>query len=371
MKKSIISIAVLCARIINLIFKPLKLRNKIAIISRQSDVPTLDIQMLDDRFKKSGIKTVILTKKLNKSISGMFSYALHLISQMYHIATSKVVILDGYCILVSILPKKKNQKVIQMWHALGAIKKFGWQNVESPDGHSREIAEVMKMHNNYDYVLTPSRITGEFFAEAFRVQEEKLVLCGLPRIDYIRSQDEKVGKSIFDRYPEMSDKTGVLYVPTFRKNSELDLKELIARFDFDRFAFIIKKHFLDKGDYSWAEKAGAIVDTEFSSMDWLRVCDKVITDYSAIAFEAAIADKDIYIYQPDSDEYENNVGLNIALEDESISDYVCRTESELFKKLAQTYDHDAMIKFREKYIEIDLNDCTGQLRAFAEALLHE
>jgi len=371
MKKSIISIAVLCARIINLIFKPLKLRNKIAIISRQSDVPTLDIQMLDDRFKKSGIKTVILTKKLNKSISGMFSYALHLISQMYHIATSKVVILDGYCILVSILPKKKNQKVIQMWHALGAIKKFGWQNVESPDGHSRDVAEVMKMHSNYDYVLAPSKITGSVFAEAFRTPGEKVVLCGLPRIDFLRSEDKKTKGLITERYPEITEKTSVLYVPTFRKNSELSLEKLIDGFDFDKFDLIIKKHFLDKGDYSWAEKAGAIVDTEFSSMDWLRICDKVITDYSAIAFEAAIADKDIYIYQPDSDEYENNVGLNIALEDESISDYVCRTESELFKKLAQIYDHDAMIKFREKYIEIDLHDCTGQLSDFAAALLCE
>ena len=371
MKKTIISIAVLCAQIVNLVFKPLKLRNKIAIISRQSDVPTLDIQMLDDRLRECGIETVILTKKLNKSIFGMFSYALHLICQMYHIATSKVVVLDGYCILISILPKKKNQKVIQMWHALGAIKKFGWQNVESPDGHSIDVAEAMKMHNNYDYILAPGKITGSFFAEAFRTPEEKIVLCGLPRIDYILSEDEKANMLIEERYPRIKEKISVLYVPTFRKNSELSLEKMISGFDFDKFDLIIKKHFLDKGDYSWAEKAGAIVDTEFSSMGWLRVCDKVITDYSAIAFEAAIAGKDIYIYQPDSDEYENNVGLNIALEDESISEYVCRTESELFKKLAQTYDHDAMIKFREKYIEIDLNDCTGQLSAFAEALLHE
>lgn len=369
MKKIIISIAVLCAHIANLVFKPLKLRNKIAIISRQSDVPTLDIQMLNDRLNKSGIETAVLTKKLNKSVFGMVSYVLHLIIQMYHIATSKVVILDGYCIIISILPKKKNQKVIQMWHALGAIKKFGWQNIESPDGHSRDVAEAMKMHNNYDYVLAPSKVTGSIFAEAFRTQEEKVVLCGLPRIDYILSEDENTTNLIIERYPEIVEKTNILYVPTFRKNSELDLRKLIDGFDFDKFNFIIKKHFLDKGDYSWAKKAGAIVDTEFSSMDWLRICDKVITDYSAIAFEAAIADKELYIYQPDSDEYENNVGLNIDLEDESISDYVCRTENELFENVAMAYDNNKMIEFRKKYIEIDIDDCTGQLSDFVSALL--
>ena len=35
--------------------------------------------------------------------SNKFKYFLHMFVQMYHIATSKVVILDSYCIVVSIL----------------------------------------------------------------------------------------------------------------------------------------------------------------------------------------------------------------------------------------------------------------------------
>lgn len=369
MKKMLIKAAVSCAKFVNLTFKPLKIKDKVVIISRQADEPTLDISMLNDELAERKIETAVLTKKLNKSIKGMISYMIHLITQMYHINTSKVVVLDGYCILVSILPKKQEQSVVQIWHALGAIKKFGWQNIESPDGHSRAVAEAMKMHNNYDYVLAPSNITGRIFAEAFRTPKDKIILCGLPRIDFLRSVDEGANEAIAAVYPSIVEKVNVLYVPTFRKNSELSLEKLVAGFDFENLNLVIKKHFLDNGDYSWAEEAGAIVDTLFSSMEWLRICEKIITDYSAIAFEAAILDKDIYIYQPDADKYQNDVGLNIVLQKEDISDYVCDVEEDLFKKLKQQYKRDAVVRFREKYIEINMGDCTGQLSDFIIGLL--
>lgn len=366
----VVKIAVQILRIINLCFRPLPLKNKVTIISRQSDEPTLDIRLLDTCLKQSGMKTVVLTKTMKKSLSGMIDYAIGMLVQMYHIATSKVIVIDGYCVLVSILPKK-NQKVIQMWHALGAIKKFGWQNTENPDGRGKEFSEAMHMHENYDYVLAPSEITGEFFAEAFRTPKEKLIYYGLPRIDFIRENDADNREAIEKCYPKVKDKTSVLYVPTFRKNAELGLEKFIEGFDFDKFNLIIKKHFLDKGDYSWAEEAGAIVDTKFSSLEWLRICEKVITDYSAMAFEAAIIDRDLYIYQPDATAYAHNVGLNVDLQREAIGEYVCRTEEELFTKLSEPYKKEKVIAFREKYITIELDDCTKKLCSFIAKLLAE
>jgi len=362
-------LAVKCFRFINLFFRPLKLRNKVAIISRQSDEPTLDIKILDQHLNNRQIETVVLTHTLKKSITGLVSYAFHMMSQMYHIATSKVVIIDGYCILVSILPKKTGQEIIQMWHALGAIKKFGWQNADSPDGNGRDVAEVMCMHRNYDYVFAPSSITGEFFAEAFRTPQKKIVGYGLPRIDYLRTEDKELTARIAAEYPSCQNKINVLYVPTFRKNAELDLEKLISGFDFERMNLIVKKHFLDKGDYTWAEQAGAIVDNKYTSMEWLKNCTKVITDYSAIAFEAAVLDREIYIYQPDVSAYSNNVGLNVDLTAEAIGRYVCRSERELFDRLSEDYDIEAVKAFRSKYIEIDIDHCTEDICDLVSKLL--
>lgn len=362
-------LAVIVFRFINLFFMPLKLKNKVAIISRQADEPTLDIKILNEHLNNRNIETVVLTHTLKKSISGMIAYALHMMSQMYQIATSKVVIIDGYCILVSILPKKEGQKVIQMWHALGAIKKFGWQNAESPDGNGKDVAEVMCMHRNYDFVFSPSSVTGEFFAEAFRTPHEKIVGYGLPRIDYLKTEDADLTKRIADQYPSAAGKINVLYVPTFRKNAELDLEKLISGFDFESMNLIVKKHFLDKGDYTWAQQAGAIVDGRFTSMEWLKNCTKVITDYSAIAFEAAVLDREIYIYQPDVSDYEYNVGLNVDLTAEAIGEYVCRNEQNLFDKISQPYDTDKVVAFRKKFIEIDIQHCTEDVCDFVEKLL--
>lgn len=356
-------------RLIFLLFRPLALKNKVVIISRQADELTLDILLLTRELENRNIDTVVLCHTLKKNVLGVIKYAMHMMCQMYHIATSKVVVLDGYCILVSVLPKKGEQKVIQMWHALGAIKKFGWQNAENPDGNGKDIAEAMCMHRNYDYVFAPSETTGKFFAEAFRTKEDKIVRYGLPRIDYLKTHDEALIDSIAVHYPSVRAKTNVLYVPTFRKNSELDLKKLVTGFNFEKMNLIVKKHFLDKGDYSWAEKTGAIIDNKVSSMDWLKVCTKVITDYSAIAFEAAVLDRELYIYQPDITDYQYKVGLNIDLYQEDIGQYVCDSEIKLFERLEETYDKKAVEAFRKKYVNINLEHCTQDISDFIIQLL--
>ena len=178
-------------------------------------------------------------------------------------------------------------------------------------------------------------------------------------------------EEIENMYPIIRGKVNVLYVPTFRKNAELDLEKLVVGFDFDNYNLIVKKHFLDKGDYSWAEKAGAIVDMKYSSVEWLRICEKVITDYSAMAFEAAIVEKELYIYQPDVNMYEQNVGLNVDLYEEAIREYVCRTEKELFEKIREPYNKEAIIAFQKKYVEVDLDNCTKALCSFIGSLLAE
>ena len=371
MRKILVYIAVGALRLVNLPLRPLALRSKVTIISRQADTPTLDIEMLSAYLREQGIKTVVLCKMLHGNLGSAVSYGLHMMKQMAHIATSKVVVLDGYCIPISVLPKKKGQSVVQMWHALGAIKKFGWQTTDRPDGHSREVSEAMKMHRNYDYILTPSHVTGAFFAEAFRAAGDKLVYLGLPRIDFIRQKDEATRQRMEQRYPAITEKECVLYVPTFRKNAVLELKNLLDGFDFGRFHLIIKKHFLDKGDYTWAEELGAIVDGEFSSLEWLRICPKVVTDYSAMAFEAAVLDRELYIYQPDVSDYAENVGLNVDLSREAIGSYVCKTEEALYDKLKEPYDKQAITAFREKYLEIDLENCTQKLGDFVIGLLAE
>jgi len=367
--KLFIKIAIFFLRFVYFFSKSAELQNRVAILSRQSNTETLDIRILHRRLIDEGIETVVLTKKLESGLGNLLSYGMHLMKQVGVIARSKVIIIDGYCIPVSVLPKKEGQKVIQMWHALGAIKKFGWQSVDNPDGHSKEVAELMNMHGNYDYFLAPCAVTAASFAEGFRTDISKAVYLGLPRLDYICNEPVDYADKIYTAYPKVQDRVNVLYVPTFRKNAETDMAALIKAFDYDKYNLIIKKHFLDKGDYTWAEELGAIVDDGFNSLEWLKLCEKVITDYSAISFEAAAVNKELYIYQPDLESYTEKVGLNIDMKSEAIGKYVCHRAEELAGIIGLPYEKKAVIEFRSKYLNINMTNCSSDICRFIHNLL--
>ena len=359
-------LAVWAANIVYLPFRLLKMKNKVSIISRQSDEPTLDIVLLSEELKKQNIENAVLAKRLDKSLFAAVSYAAHMLKQMYHIATSNVIVLDGYCILISVLPKNNNQTVIQMWHSMAAIKKFGWQTIDKQWGSARAVAETMKLHRNYDYAIAPSRITADHFSEAFRIDRDKVKLLGLPRIDYLLEENPEVIKQIYATYPQLHEKINVLYAPTFRKNTSIEITSIIESFDFETFNLVLKKHWLDKTDYSWAEKRGVIIDNEFNSLDWMKVCTKVITDYSAISIEAAIMDKELYFYLADIDDYSLKVGTNVDFKEEAISEYVYEDAATLCKNLSNEYKDSAVQEFKEKFVEIETDDITKDIVTFVK-----
>ena len=169
MKIILMKITVVIFNIIYLFFKPLKLKNKITILSRQSNKKTVDIKLIENELMSRSIETVVLTKRITKNLTGAIKYAFHMIRQMYHISTSKIVVIDGYCILVSILKKKDGQKIVQIWHALGAIKKFGYQSIGKSGGNGADVSKVMKLYRNYDYVIAPSEATASLYSEAFDI----------------------------------------------------------------------------------------------------------------------------------------------------------------------------------------------------------
>lgn len=361
-------LAVFILRVIYLPFMPLRMKNKITIMSRQSDRPTVDIRLLQEELKSRNVKTVVLTKRLIKTFKGGIGYSFHMIRQMYHIATSRVIVTDGYCILFSILPKKRGQNGVQIWHALGAIKKFGYQSVGMPNGNDRRTVEIMKMYRNYDYAIAPSTITAEHFSEAFDISKDRVKILGLPRIDYLKDKSEGEREKIYKMYNRFQGKKLVLYLPTFRKDEKLDISEFIKEFPYHEYNLVIKKHWLDKADYSWAKQYGAMIPHNINTMDLLKVADKVITDYSAAAFEAAILDKELYFYIIDIDQYNKNVGTNIELRYESIGKYVYTDARELFKSFSKKYCINDVRKFCEKYISVDCKNVTNDLSDFLTSL---
>ena len=357
---------------IYLFHKLFPVKERISFISRQSNEPSDDIRLLAEEIGKLSPETevVISCKMIGPGLPGKFKYLLHMISKQMHLfATSKAVILDGYCISACILKHKKGLRIYQMWHAMGALKKFGWASIGEEEGASLKLAKAMRMHKGYTTIFVSSRECKKQMSKAFGCSEEIMEVMPLPRTDLILSREynEEIRRRIFEEYPQVKGKKIILYAPTFRKNTDIKpyVEELIGAVDHENYALIVKLHPLDKERIT-SDKA--IIDPDFSSMQWLSCADHVVTDYSATVFEAALAGKPIYRYVPDMEGYDAGRGFLID-PDEEIPALVSRNADEIMQAVRQNiYDADAVKKFAEKYICAG-EDNTGKMAEYIAGLL--
>ena len=357
-----------------------KKERRVTIISRESDTPTLDIAMLADELRKRGIHTETMTKLFtkDKSLKSAAGYLGEVAKQEAAILKSDVVVLDTYCISASMLPHTSRTKVIQMWHALSAVKKFGWQTVGSEDGTDERTASLMRMHKGYDYVICASDATAEYFKEAFRIDEDKIVKIGLPRIDYILDVTKGQGRykafgEVYALYPHLasSEKKVVLYVPTFRKGSMPDVKGLADALDPEKYELIVRLHPLYREQADLPQADHIIYEDNIPTFDLLAAADIIISDYSSLVVEGSLADKPMYLYTYDIDKYDETTGINMDFAAETIGKYTFRDAKELVAAMEEEYDMEALQAFRSKYIDVDTNNCTKQLADFIESLMKE
>ncbi len=356
-----------------------KTSKRVTIISRESDEKTIDVRLLEEELKRRGLEVKTLCRLLTKEKSvKALGYAGHVLKQEAAILRSDAVVLDTYCIPASMLPHRKGTEIVQMWHALGAVKKFGWQTVGKDDGTSERTAKLMKMHRGYDHVICASDITAGHFCEAFGATRDKIAKYGLPRIDYIRgialgSEKQKTADRIYGRYPEIRGQKVILYAPTFRRNGEDDGGRLVRALEDAGYAAVVKLHPLYRNTDA-AHQGNAVYDDEFSSYEWLSVADAVISDYSSLAIEATLSDKPLYLYLYDMDGYSRSTGLNIDFSKEPVAPYAFTDAEELARAIGGEYDFGALKKFRDRYIDIDIGDvdegyCTSKLADFIESLV--
>ncbi len=336
--------------------------NKVVFLSRQSSELTLDFGKTQALLMQLKPETKIVTichRLEGEESGGVISFAVSTLKSMYHMATSTVCVLDAYWPAVSILKHKKSLTVIQMWHALGKIKQSGYQTLGKESGRSIQMARLMKMHENYDYIIAGGKSWNTFYCKSFNTTEDKLVNCGLPRIDYLLETADANRKKVIEQYPEFAEKTVVLYAPTFRKNIELHWEELAEEFsEIDNFALIVKGH---PNQQLYTDNPSVYRCDEFKAVDLLAACDYLITDYSAIAVEGAVLNKPTYYFVYDYEEYREKNGMNIDLF-ETMPGCVFKNGKELVSHLKQGgYNQKALDKYRKKYLPENLGTSTKQI----------
>lgn len=359
--------------ILRIIYAPLKLlpvrKNKILFLSRQSNETTLDFEMLQKELGKRNpeFHFVTICKRSSDSRADYFSFGICMLRSMYHLATSKVCVIDSYWPAVCILNHKRSLTVIQIWHALGKIKQSGYQTVGRAGGRGRLIADELCMHRNYDYIIAGGKAWNPYYCASFGTTEDKLVNVGLPRIDYLIEQEAANRQKIYSIYPEFKDRTVLLYAPTFRKGIEVNWLPLAENIDFDKYILVVKGHPNQPLSCNIPE---VYTCGEFKSVELLSVCDYLITDYSAIAIEGAILNRKTYYFVYDYEEYTSKNGTNIDLFRE-MPGCVFKSADKLCHALGSEYPERSLQRYRQKFLPEKLGTSTESIAELIITKLQE
>ncbi len=225
-----------------------------------------------------------------------------------NLATSKYIFLNDNFFPLAFMNFKDDSKVIQLWHAPGASKKFG-ASVSSSD----ELEMLLKISNNTDFLFTTSKNIEKFYQEAFQIDSSKIIPLGIPRVDYyFENHDvEKLKKDFLEKHG-FEDKKIILYAPTFRNEEKynnvfnyLNLREFNKHLG-EEYVLALRLHPKIK-DFSKENISydGYYIDCSNyeSEQELMLISDILITDYSSIMIEFSILNKPIVFFVYDYDDY--------------------------------------------------------------------
>ena len=307
-------------RLLGAVFKLFPLKRRVTLLSRQSHVPSPDFRLLAAQLASDDPTLDVCVNTCDSELSGWVPYARHTLVQLWLASTSRVVVLDGYNPAVSIPSKRKGVSVIQLWHAAGAIKRFGYQCLDTPAGRTKAQARAACMHRNYDVIVAAGPGAIDPFSEAFGYPRDVVSALGLPHVGQLlkRGDSGRDAALLRERHPWLTNgKLNVLYAPTLRRDGSDHwltdvVRELTQALRGYPVNLIVSKHPLTQIDEaSLAQDAHVHVLSNHSTTSLLAVADVMVSDYSAMALEAGLVGIPVLFYVPDIEQYRTSPGLNI------------------------------------------------------------
>ena len=337
--------------------------NRVTLISLESNTPTFDFKLIYNQLDKTKYDVCLCLIQYEKNLKGQFLYFLNCLKQLYYIYTSHLVILNDNNYAVSHF-KRKGVIVLQIWHACGAIKKFG-------NAIEREYPV-----SNYDYVISTSSYWKKPYSEAFGVKEDNVIPTGMPRNDELFSKEkrEEYSKELFEKYPYLKNKKIILYAPTFRGNIykgfrtiSFDALQLINQLSED-FVILYKYHPL-LGNYQLPQHERIINMNKEDTHQLFCISDYLISDYSSIIFDFMILEKPIIFFVPDLKEYMKDIGTFVDIE--KLGCPICYSEEEILHKIQnQSFDINQIKQLKKRFFDIPDENSTKRVVELIENLIN-
>ncbi len=170
------------------------------------DIVILKTETCLEDFDKNRFNVILFNKK--RIISHLKS--------IYHLATSRYIIVDSDFLFLAATPLKPEAKCIQLWHSTGSVKSFGRMR--------RTLPHYEKVFERMDYIVTGSSLMTQFYKDAFSNRgKDGFITSGIPRTDFFFNDIERqqIKNQLEIDFPMIKEKDVILYAPTYREY-ELD-----------------------------------------------------------------------------------------------------------------------------------------------------
>lgn len=217
--------------------------------------------------------------------------------------------------------KRKEQFYIQTWHASMHIKPTGLARGAS----FSKMARIVTKHDALmtDILLTNSRWVEERAKDTL-LYNGATYRSGSPRVDFLLKERENCRRELHKKYGLDPSVKLMMYAPTFRSGSQGTTRAVTAQDkmpDFKLMRAALERRFGGKWAFALRlhpqltarnittnlkdDDSYVIVDVskEDDMSETLAACDALLTDYSAMAFDASYAKLPVFIYCYDLEEY--------------------------------------------------------------------
>ncbi|MEH7158398.1 CDP-glycerol glycerophosphotransferase family protein [Neobacillus drentensis] len=279
---------------------------------------------------------------------------------IFHLATSRHIFIDNYFGFLAAVSFRKEVQCIQLWHASGAMKKFGLEDESIKSRTNRAKERFLQVYHKFDQVVVGSEVMTEIFMRSFNLPKEKMLPTGIPRTDFFYNEEakQKATMTLLSNHPILKDKKIILYAPTYRDNElthfnlALDVEKMARELGPD-YTLILRLHpaIVHKDDYT-ARYPDFVVDLSSSLYeinDLLAVADILITDYSSIPYEYSLLHRPIIFFTYDFEKYKQERGVMAGFEEQLPGPMVNDTESIIDLIQTNRFDLSQVEYYSEKW----------------------
>jgi CDP-ribitol ribitolphosphotransferase len=301
-------------RILGAVFDLLPIRQRVVLATARVNHLEGNLAAIHAEITRSrpGARIVTLLEPYSYGLVGKLRYLLRVIRGTLLLRTSSLFVVDNAYLPVHVGPHRRGTTVVQVWHGVGALKRFGADTT-----HGLAEPERTFLHRHYDYVICAGEAARAPYAAALRTPVERVLPLGAPRTDFFFDPGAVAAarERVLAEHPRLREGRVVLYAPTFRGRGvakrgapAFDAVALRRALPADHVLALKTHPNLDPSRQA-REGFDVVVEPAREINEVLAATDVLVTDWSSTIYEWALLRRPLVLLVGDMEAYERDPGL--------------------------------------------------------------